>query len=316
MKTLKQISNFFGKYMSVIVLVVAAVSLFFPKSVSFTKTTYVNYLLMTAMFCMGITLKVEDFKVLFTRPKDIAIGAIAQFTIMPLLAFLLSLAFRLPPELAIGVILVGTCPGGISSNVITYLAKGDVPLSVGMTSVSTILAPLATPLLTLLYAGEKIDVNAVSMFISILQVVILPIVLGFIINKFFHKFVEHFKDVLPLISVVAVVAIVAAVVSANSQRLMQVGHLVVIVIIIHNTLGYMLGYFLGKVCKFNNAKCKTISIEVGMQNAGLASSLASTHFAYMALAAVPGAIGSVWHCISGSIVANIRRQGQKNKIYY
>lgn len=305
MKILKQISNFFGKYMSVIVLVVAALALFFPKSVSFIKTTYVNYLLMTAMFCMGITLKIEDFKVLFTRPKDIAIGAIAQFTIMPLLAFLLSLAFRLPPELAIGVILVGTCPGGISSNVITYLAKGDVPLSVGMTSVSTILAPLATPLLTLLYAGEKIDVNAVSMFISILQVVIAPIVLGFVINKFFHKFVEHFKDVLPLISVVAVVAIVAAVVSANSQRLMEVGHLVVIVIIIHNTLGYMLGYFLGKVCKFNNAKCKTISIEVGMQNAGLASSLASTHFAYMALAAVPGAIGSVWHCISGSIVANI-----------
>lgn len=305
MKILKQISNFFGKYMSVIVLVVAALALFFPKSVSFIKTTYVNYLLMTAMFCMGITLKIEDFKVLFTRPKDIAIGAIAQFTIMPLLAFLLSLAFRLPPELAIGVILVGTCPGGISSNVITYLAKGDVPLSVGMTSVSTILAPLATPLLTLFYAGEKIDVNAVSMFISILQVVIAPIVLGFVINKFLHKFVEHFKDVLPLISVVAVVAIVAAVVSANSQRLMQVGHLVVIVIIIHNTLGYMLGYFLGKVCKFNNAKCKTISIEVGMQNAGLASSLASTHFAYMALAAVPGAIGSVWHCISGSIVANI-----------
>ena len=305
MKTLKQISNFFGKYMSVIVLVVAALALFFPKSVSFIKTTYVNYLLMTAMFCMGITLKIEDFKVLFTRPKDIAIGAIAQFTIMPLLAFLLSLPFRLPPELAIGVILVGTCPGGISSNVITYLAKGDVPLSVGMTSVSTILAPLATPLLTLLYAGEKIDVNAVSMFISILQVVILPIFLGFIINKFFHKFVEHFKDVLPLISVIAVVAIVAAVVSANSQRLMQVGHLVVIVIIIHNTLGYMLGYLLGKICKFNNAKCKTISIEVGMQNAGLASSLASTHFAYMALAAVPGAIGSVWHCISGSIVANI-----------
>ncbi|TXJ41018.1 bile acid:sodium symporter family protein [Brachyspira pilosicoli] len=305
MKTLKQISNFFGKYMSVIVLVVAALALFFPKSVSFIKTSYVNYLLMTSMFCMGITLKLEDFKVLFTRPRDIVIGAIAQFTIMPLLAFLLSLAFRLPPELAIGVILVGTCPGGISSNVITYLAKGDVPLSVGMTSVSTILAPLATPLLTLLYAGEKIDVNAMSMFISILQVVIAPIVLGFVINKFFHKFVEHFKDVLPLISVVAVVAIVAAVVSANSQRLMQVGHLVVIVIIIHNTLGYMLGYLLGKVCKFNNAKCKTISIEVGMQNAGLASSLASTHFAYMALAAVPGAIGSVWHCISGSIVANI-----------
>ena len=305
MKTLKQISNFFGKYMAIIVLIVATVSLFFPKTVSFIKTSYVNYLLMIVMFGMGLTLKLEDFKVVFTRPKDIIIGAIAQFTIMPLLAFLLSMVFKLPPELAVGVILVGTCPGGTSSNVMTYLANGDVALSVGMTSVSTILAPLATPLLTLLYAGEKIDVNAVSMFISILQVVIAPIVLGFVINKFFHKFVDHFKDVLPLISVVAVVAIVAAVVSANSQRLMQVGHLVVIVIIIHNTLGYMLGYFLGKVCKFNNAKCKTISIEVGMQNAGLASSLASTHFAYMALAAVPGAIGSVWHCISGSIVANI-----------
>ena len=305
MKTLKQISNFFGKSMALIVLIVAAVSLFFPKSVSSIKISYVNYLLMIVMFGMGLTLKLEDFKVVFTRPRDIVIGAIAQFTIMPLVAFLLSMLFKLPAELAVGVILVGTCPGGTSSNVMTYLAKGDVPLSVGMTSVSTILAPLATPLLTLLYAGEKIDVNAISMFISILQVVIAPIVLGFIINKFFHKFVEHFKDVLPLISVVAVVAIVAAVVSANSQRLMQVGHLVVIVIILHNTLGYMLGYLLGKVCKFNNAKCKTISIEVGMQNAGLASSLASTHFAYMALAAVPGAIGSVWHCISGSIVANI-----------
>ncbi|CRF32526.1 Uncharacterized sodium-dependent transporter YocS [Brachyspira suanatina] len=305
MKTLKQISNFFGKYMAVIVLIVAAVSLFFPKTVSFIKTSYVNYLLMIVMFGMGLTLKLEDFKVVFTRPKDIIIGAIAQFTIMPLLAFLLSIAFKLPPELAVGVILVGTCPGGTSSNVMTYLAKGDVALSVGMTSVSTILAPFATPLLTLLYAGQKVDVNAVSMFVSIVQVVILPIALGFIINKFFYKFTNSIKEILPLISVLAIVAIVAAVVSANSQRLMQVGYLVIIVVILHNCLGYLLGYLLGKLFRLNNAKCKAVSIEVGMQNSGLATSLAATHFASMALATVPGAIFSVWHNISGSIVANI-----------
>ena len=305
MKTLKQISNFFGKYMAVIVLIVAAVSLFFPKTVSFIKTSYVNYLLMIVMFGMGLTLKLEDFKVVFTRPKDIIIGAIAQFTIMPLLAFLLSIIFKLPPELAVGVILVGTCPGGTSSNVMTYLAKGDVALSVGMTSVSTILAPFATPLLTLLYAGQKVDVNAVSMFVSIVQVVILPIALGFIINKFFYKFTNSIKEILPLISVLAIVAIVAAVVSANSQRLMQVGYLVIIVVVLHNCLGYLCGYLLGKLFRLNNAKCKAVSIEVGMQNSGLATSLAATHFASMALATVPGAIFSVWHNISGSIVANI-----------
>ena len=299
MKTLKQISNFFGKYMAIIVLIVAAVSLFFPKTVSFIKTSYVNYLLMIVMFGMGLTLKLEDFKVVFTRPKDIIIGAIAQFTIMPLLAFLLSIAFKLPPELAVGVILVGTCPGGTSSNVMTYLAKGDVALSVGMTSVSTILAPFATPLLTLLYAGQKVDVNAVSMFISIVQVVILPIALGFIINKFFYKFTNSIKEILPLISVLAIVAIVAAVVSANSQRLMQVGYLVIIVVVLHNSLGYLLGYMLAKLFRLNNAKCKAVSIEVGMQNSGLATSLAATHFASMALATVPGAIFSVWHNISG-----------------
>ncbi len=305
MKTLKQISNFFGKYMAIIVLIVAAVSLFFPKTVSFIKTSYVNYLLMIVMFGMGLTLKLEDFKVVFTRPKDIIIGAIAQFTIMPLLAFLLSMVFKLPPELAVGVILVGTCPGGTSSNVMTYLANGDVPLSVGMTSVSTILAPFATPLLTLLYAGQKVDVNAVNMFVSIVQVVILPIALGFIINKFFYKFTNSIKEILPLISVLAIVAIVAAVVSANSQRLMQVGYLVIIVVVLHNCLGYLCGYLLGKLFRLNNAKCKAVSIEVGMQNSGLATSLAATHFASMPLATVPGAIFSVWHNISGSIVANI-----------
>lgn len=311
MKVLKNISNFFGKNMAIIVLIVAALSLFFPKSVSFIKTSYVNYLLMIVMFGMGLTLKFEDFKVVFTRPNDIIIGAIAQFTIMPLLAFLLSLIFKLPTELAVGVILVGTCPGGTSSNVMTYLAKGDVALSVGMTSVSTILAPFATPLLTLLYAGQRVNVNAVNMFISIVQVVIIPIGLGFIINRFFHKFTNHIKEILPLISVLAIVSIVAAVVSANSSRLMQVGYLIIIVVILHNCLGYLLGFTVGKLLRLDNSKCKAISIEVGMQNSGLATSLAATHFASMPLATVPGAIFSVWHNISGSIVANIMSSKMK-----
>ena len=311
MKVLKNISNFFGKNMAIIVLIVAVLSLFFPKSVSFIKTSYVNYLLMIVMFGMGLTLKFEDFKVVFTRPKDIIIGAIAQFTIMPLLAFLLSIIFKLPNELAVGVILVGTCPGGTSSNVMTYLAKGDVALSVGMTSVSTILAPIATPLLTLLYAGQRVNVNAVNMFISIVQVVIIPIGLGFIINRFFHKFTSHIKEILPLISVLAIVSIVAAVVSANSSRLMQVGYLIIIVVILHNCLGYLLGFIVGKLLRLNNSKCKAISIEVGMQNSGLATSLAATHFASMPLATIPGAIFSVWHNISGSIVANIMASKMK-----
>ena len=281
MKILKNISNFFGKNMAIIVLIVATLSLFFPKSVSFIKTSYVNYLLMIVMFGMGLTLKFEDFKVVFTRPKDIIIGAIAQFSIMPLLAFLLSIIFKLPTELAVGVILVGTCPGGTSSNVMTYLAKGDVALSVGMTSVSTILAPIATPLLTLLYAGQRVNVNAVNMFISIVQVVIIPIGLGFIINRFFNKFTNHIKEILPLISVLAIVSIVAAVVSVNSSRLMQVGYLIIIVVMLHNCLGYLLGFMIGKLLRLDNSKCKAISIEVGMQNSGLATSLAATHFTFM-----------------------------------
>ena len=167
MNTLKKLSNFFGQNMAVIVIAVAALALFAPQSVSFIKTSYVNTLLGIVMFGMGLTLKPGDFKVVFSRPKDVIIGCIAQFTVMPLLAFGLTKAFNLPPELAIGVILVGTCPGGTSSNVMTYLSKGDVALSVGMTAVSTVLAPFLTPVLTYVYAGARVDVNMASMFLSI-----------------------------------------------------------------------------------------------------------------------------------------------------
>ena len=238
MKTLEKVSDFVGKYMAAIVIVVAAGALFFPGPFSVVKTAWVNNLLGIVMFGMGLTLKPEDFKVVFSRPKDVIVGCVAQFTLMPFLAWALTQVFHLPTELAIGVILVGTCPGGTSSNVMTYLSKGDVALSVGMTAVSTVLAPLLTPLLTLLYAGQRVDVNPMSMFMSIVKVVLVPIALGFVVNHFFHKFTEEAVRVLPLVSTTAIVLIICAVVSANSAKIMTSGLLILVVVILHNVLGY------------------------------------------------------------------------------
>ncbi len=313
MNFLKSISKFFSKYMAIIVIAMALLALFLPSAVSFLKTSYVNTLLGIVMFGMGLTLKPKDFQIVFSHPKDVIIGTIAQFTIMPLVAFILTKIFHLSPELAVGVILVGTCPGGTSSNVITYLSKGDVALSVGITAVSTILAPIMTPLLTYLYAGHTVDVNIFSMFFSIIQVVILPIFLGFVINHFFSKFAERIVDILPLISTLSIVAIVGAVVSANASKLMSCGLLIICVVILHNIFGYLLGYYAGKLLKMDTIKCRTVSIEVGMQNSGLATSLATVHFAQYPLATIPGAVFSVWHNVSGAILANIFLRSSEKK---
>ena len=304
MKFLEKLSDFFGKWMALIVIAVAALALFAPQTCLWIKTSWINWLLGIVMFGMGLTLKMSDFKVVFSRPKDIIIGFAAQFTLMPLIAFLLAKAFNLPTEIAVGVILVGTCPGGTSSNVMTYLSKGDVPLSVGMTAVSTLFAPLMTPLLTLLYAGQRVDVNAVAMFLSIVKVVLLPITLGLVCNYFFEKVTREIVRILPLISTIAIIMIIASVVSANSARLKTVGLIVVLVVILHNLLGYAAGYGVGKLLRLNTTKCRALSIEVGMQNSGLATSLAATHFAQYPLATIPGAVFSVWHNISGAVYAN------------
>ena len=305
MEFLEKVSAFFGKWMALIVIAVAALALFAPQTCLWVKTSWINWLLGIVMFGMGLTLKVSDFKVVFSRPKDIIIGFIAQFTLMPFIAFVLTKAFSLPTEIAVGVILVGTCPGGTSSNVMTYLSKGDVPLSVGMTAVSTLFAPLMTPLLTLLYAGQRVDVNAVAMFLSIVKVVLVPIALGLVCNYFFGKVTSQIVRILPLISTIAIIMIIASVVSANSARLKTVGALVVIVVVLHNLLGYATGYGVGKLLHLNATKCRALSIEVGMQNSGLATSLAATHFAQYPLATIPGAVFSVWHNISGAVYANL-----------
>jgi len=305
MKVLKKVSDFFGRYMAVIVLVIAALALFVPKSCLWIQTSWVNYLLMIVMFGMGLTLKLEDFKIVITRPKDIIVGCIAQFTIMPLLAFALGKIFGLEAGLLAGVVLVGTCPGGTSSNVMTYLGKGDVALSVGMTSVNTLLAPLLTPAITYLLLRTSITVDILSMFLSIIKVVIIPIALGFIINKFLGKYTQKATDILPMISVIAITMIVAAVVSHNAEKILSTGAIVFVIVILHNLLGYACGYGVGMLMKAPLARKKAMSIEVGMQNSGLATSLAGTAFPDLAMATVPGAIFSVWHNISGAILANV-----------
>ena len=305
---MKQISDLIGKYMAVIVLVVAALALFVPGSCMWVQTSWINTLLMIVMFGMGLTLKIEDFMSVFRRPRDILLGCAAQFTIMPLLAFALGKIFGLEAGLLAGVVLVGTCPGGTDSNVITFLSKGDVALSVGMTSVNTLLAPFLTPLITWLLLRTTVTVDVAAMFLSIIKVVIVPIVLGLVINRLLGVYVEKVKDALPLVSVTAITLIVASVVSHNSDRIRETGAVVFVVVILHNVLGYLAGYLLGTALKLPLAKTKALSIEVGMQNSGLATSLAATAFPNLAMATVPGAIFSVWHNISGAILANILRR--------
>ena len=300
--------------MAVIALLVAIIALVFPDPVKgVIKTSYVNTLLGIVMFGMGMTLKLSDFKVVFTKPKAVITGILSQYIIMPLLAFLLVKIFNLDPALAVGVILVGSCPGGTSSNVMTYLAKGDVALSVGMTACTTILAPVVTPALVLLLGGATINVSYVSMLMSIVQVVLVPIVLGFVINHFFEKFAQACAKVLPLVSVIAICLIIMAVVAANAAKIMTVGWLIVVVVMLHNLCGYALGYGVGKVLGLSRDQMRTLSIEVGMQNSGLATSLATVHFATMPLAAVPGTVFSVWHNISGAIYANILARTAKEE---
>ena len=311
MKLLEKISGFFGRYMGLIVLAVAALSLFVPASTLWIQTSWVNYLLMIVMFGMGLTLKPSDFKVVFLRPRDIIIGVLAQFTIMPLLALGLGRLFCLDTALLAGVILVGTCPGGTSSNVMTYLGKGDVALSVGMTAVNTMLAPFLTPLITGLLLGTTVHVDILSMFLSIIKVVIIPIAGGFLINHLFGKYTQRAVAALPLVSVLAITMIVGAVVSHNAEKILSTGLVIFVVVILHNAGGYGLGFLLGLLLKMPMPKKKALSIEIGMQNSGLATSLAGTAFPGLAMATVPGAIFSVWHNISGALLAAVYRRLQE-----
>ena len=302
---MRRLCKLISDYMGVLVLLSAVAALLFPDTLSHLKPRLINPLLGVIMFGMGLTLKPEDFRVVFSRPKDVLVGCLAQFTVMPLLAFALTRVFRLEEALAIGVILVGCCPGGTASNVITFLAKGDLALSVGMTATSTLLAPVLTPLLVWLLAGETVDVDVVGMLLSILWVVILPIVLGLVVKRIWPRTTERAAGYLPALSSLAICVIVLIVIAANAHKLLAGGWVILLVVVLHNVCGLAAGYLIGLLLHLSPAKRRAVSVEVGMQNSGLASSLATLHFAAYPLATIPGALFSVWHNISGAIVARI-----------
>jgi len=313
---MKKLCHYISEYMGMLVLAAALLALLFPQALQQVRPTTINYLLGVVMFGMGLTLNLRDFKIVFSRPKDVLVGCLAQFTIMPLLAWGLARLFSLDEALTLGVVLVGCCPGGTASNVITYLAKGDLALSVGMTGVSTLLAPLLTPLLTWALAGKTVDVDVAGMLLSILWVVILPIIVGLIVKTFWPRFTERATDYLPAFSSIAIALIVAIIVAANATKLLTGGLAIVLVVALHNICGLSLGFIVGLLAGMTETKKRAVSIEVGMQNSGLASSLATLHFAAYPMATIPGAIFSVWHNISGAMVARLYTKNiiTKNKI--
>lgn len=308
MSALYKISSWIASHVTLFVVVVSVLALVIPSSFLWIETSAITPMLGAVMFCMGLTLKPSDFIPVLMHPKDILIGELAQFLVMPSCAWLLCKLLSLPPELALGVILVGCCPGGTASNVICYLAKGDIVLSVAMTGVSTLLAPIVTPALVYLLADKEVNVDVLGMFMSIVQVVIIPILAGLAVNRFMRKFTQVVTPLLPMASTLVIVAIIGIVVSHNASSIVSCSFMVALVVILHNSLGFAFGYLAGRLTGMGNAKRTAISIEVGMQNSGLATSLAVTHFALFPMAAVPGAMFSVWHNFSGSIVAQILRR--------
>lgn len=303
MNTFASLSRLVGKTFALWAALFGAAGFLFPELFKWVLPQ-VPYLLGIIMFGMGLTLTAADFKILATQPKAVLVGIVAQFAIMPATAWLLVKLFALPPEIAIGVILVGCCPGGTASNVITFLARGNVALSVGITSVTTLLAPIATPAVFYLLANQWIDISAAAMFWSIVKIVLLPVLGGVVLHTLFKRQTEAAADILPLVSVVSIVLIIAAVIGASKGKIIESGLLIFGVVVLHNSIGYLLGFFTAKFFRLPYDAQKTLAIEVGMQNSGLGAALAAAHFATMPVAAVPSALFSVWHNISGAVLAS------------
>ncbi len=294
----------------VLVLVGGLVGFLAPGSVS-GLSGWVNPLLGIVMFGMGLTLRPVDFALVARRPLPVLLGVVAQYVLMPLIAVVVVLALRLPAEIAAGVILVGCAPGGTASNVVSYLARGDVALSVAMTSISTLVAPILTPLLTLWLAGQYMPLDGASMAWSIVRIVLLPVVLGLAVRLLVPRLVERALPVLPWLSVTAISLIVAIVVSRSADRIVEAGLLVLAAVALHNGLGLTLGYLVGVVTRQPVAARRTVAIEVGMQNSGLAAGLAAQYM--NPLSALPGAVFSVWHNLSGAVFALLCRRADARR---
>lgn len=307
MNFLKNVNAFILKYISFIIIAFSITAFFIPDNFSW-MTKHTALFLGVAMFGMGMTIKAEDFKNILFQPKYIAIGCTIQYIVMPISAWLIARMFNLNSDLALGVILVGCCPGGTASNVITYIADGDVPLSVGMTIVSTLIAPLLTPALVYLLAGKWVEVSLFLMFKSIVNVILFPILAGLILRHLLRNHIEKILYIMPLTSAISIILIISGIIGANADKIAACGLLVLAVVMLHNFAGIAGGLIAAKIFNFEYKKATAVAVEVGMQNSGLAVSLAVTNFALNPLATLPGAIFSVWHNISGSIFAGIRKR--------
>lgn len=281
-------------------ITLSAIACIIPAPFVEMKATIVP-LLTIIMFSMGLTLQPADFRRALAMPKLIFSGLLLQYTVMPLAAFVIARFLQLDTAMSTGLILVGACPGGTASNVITYLARGNVALSITLTSLSTLLAVILTPALTLLLADTSIDVPAGKMLVSILTMVIFPVMLGLALKHYYRDRVEQIEAWLPLLATSAIVLIIAIITALNVDQLSQLGSNILLAVMLHNLVGITLGYLVARWLSYSSADCRTLAIEVGMQNSGLAVALAIKHFS--AAAALPGAIFSIWHNLSGSILA-------------
>ena len=312
---MKGIFEFVEKYFFIIILLAVAISLVYPNSFKWVLSEYnginiINLLLSIVLFTMGTTLKLDDFINVFRNPKEIAVGISAQYLIMPLMAFTLASAFSLDAALTVGLVLVGTVPGGTASDVITFLAKGDVALSVSLTAVSTVISPILTPVITLLLIGNQIHFNPVDLFISIVEIVIAPLILGLILNYKFPDFFEKLKEYLPTVSSIVICLIVAGVIGANKQAILTSSSIILIVVALQYILAMLIGFGIGYLVGMDRKQIITIAIELAFQNSGLSTSLAKTHFPNLSQATVPGALYSVLQNFAGSILAYAFRKYQ------
>ena len=310
---MKRIFKFIEKYFFVIILAAVALSLIYPNSFVWVLSevngiNILNLLLSVILFTMGTTLKPDNFINVFRHPREIAVGISAQYLIMPLLAFSLASLFSLDAALNVGLILVGTVPGGTASDVVTFLADGDVALSVSLTAVSTLISPILTPIITLFLIGNQIHFNPTEMFISIVRIVIIPIALGLFLNYRFPDFCDKLKDYLPAIASIVICLIVAGVIGANKQAILTSSGIIILVIVIQYFLAMLLGFVAGYLSGMGKKQIVTVAIELAFQNSGLSTGLAKTHFPSLAAATVPGALYSVWQNFAGSIIAYLLKK--------
>ncbi len=289
-------------------VLVAVVALAWPNAFDWYSGTMIRIGLGIIMLGMGLTLSLDDFRRIFVIPFALVGGVVLQFAVMPFLGWGIGYLMELPQDMAIGLVLVSCCPGGTASNVVAFLARANVALSVSMTAISTILAVVLTPLLTKFYVGERVPVDAIGLLQSILIIVILPVVAGIWINHFFGKAAKRIAVVSPFISVVFIILIVGYILSQNRDSIIENWRILVAAVFFLHVLGFGLGYALAKFMQFDEQSCRTVSIEVGMQNSGLGTALAIKHFAALPLAAVPCAVSAVTHCILGSLAAGLWRK--------